>query len=81
MQQDTDIGGSKSGGDAGDKPHKAFGSAAPGSGTGGIDAKEAEQADTSDLEGTPEDLKPGDRRAAGIDEDQAGEGEAPPGDR
>ena len=73
MQQDTDIGGSHSGGDAGDKPHRAFGEAAPGSGAGGIDAKEAEQADTEQFEGTPDDVAFGTRRAAGRDEeDDAG---------
>ena len=78
---ETDLGGSKSGGDAGDKPHTAFGESAPGAGTGGIDAEDAKDSPAADAEGTPEDLKPGDRRTAGVDEDDAAEGEAPPGNR
>ncbi len=77
MQQDTDIGGSKSGGDAGDKPHRAFGedssgAGAEGSGAGGIDAKDAEQADTEQFEGTPDDVAFGTRRTAGRDEESGG---------
>lgn len=66
---DPDIGSSSSRGDADDLGHKAFGEAVVQPGRSPISREEAEKADTDELQGTPDDLKPGKRAAAGIDPD------------
>lgn len=70
-----DVGGSTSGGKAGDDPLDAFRSEDP-------DIKTPISGDDADAggpsEGTPDDLKPGKRRTVGMDED-AGAGSDVPG--
>ncbi len=71
--RNTDIGGSHSGGDASDLQ---FGGQETHSGKNPISKEEAQQADTEQLHGTPDDLKPGKRRTVGVDENAgAGDGD------
>jgi hypothetical protein len=72
--RETDIGGSHSGGKAGDDPLDAFRDLDP-------DAEApADPGDRGkDPHGTPDDLKPGKRRTVGQDED-AGAGSGVPGE-
>jgi hypothetical protein len=66
---DPDIGSPSSRPDADDLGHKAFGEAAVRPDRSPVSREEAEKADTDELHGTPDDLKPGKRAAAGIDPD------------
>ena len=69
----TDIGGSRSGGDAANVDSRGLGKEVL-QGDNPVSPEEAEQADTEQLHGIPDDLKPGKRRTVGLDED-AGAGE------
>ena len=69
----TDVGGSTSGGKAGDEPPAAFGGEVR-TGDNPFSAEDVDQARPEQIEGTPEDLKPGTRRTVGMDED-AGAGQ------
>ena len=64
---DSDIGGSKSGGDAGDA-HAVGAGQVTQTGDVSFSEEEAAQADIP-REGTPDDLKLGKRRTIGLDED------------
>src|SRR5437763_17199397 len=69
-----DVGGSTSGGKAGDDPLNALKTGTPGRGT----QVDADDADPDQLHGTPDDLKPGRRRTIGMDPD-GGAGSDVPG--
>jgi hypothetical protein len=64
--RNTDISSPNAGPQAGDEPHRAFGSTTPGSGAPHQEGDP--QASAGPTEGTPEDLKPGGRKP-GIDPD------------
>ena len=71
--RETDLGGSRSGGSSGDQQFAAGEDTRGRSGDGSpISAEEAEQADTDSIDETPDDLKLGTRRTAGVDEDEGG---------
>jgi hypothetical protein len=69
-----DVGGSTSGGKAGDDPLNALKTGTSDRGT----QLDADHADADQLRGTPDDLKPGPRRTIGMDPD-AGAGSDVPG--
>src|SRR4051812_23827137 len=60
-----DVGGSTSGGKAGDDPLNALKTGTPDRGT----PVDSGNADADQLHGTPDDLKPGRRRTIGMDPD------------
>ena len=64
--RDTDLGSPNAGPQAGDEPHRAFGSTTPGGDTPDLEGDP--YAAAGPTEGTPEDLKPGGERP-GIDPD------------
>ena len=66
-----DVGGSTSGGKAGDEQFNAYGEDVR-TGQNPVSKEEAEQADTDQLHGVPDDLKPGTRKTVGLDEDAGG---------